>query len=190
MAERPSVEDRIGDATLSLLRSGGPRSVTIEAVAAASGVAKTTIYRRYRDRREVLSTALTRLVSPAPLDPQAGPPDRLRWLIKHAIETVEDGVGVGGVAAMLTDEDPEFTTLFRQILVEQRGHLKSVIDAGKADGSIRADIDSATLIDAIVGAYLAEHARGETLADDWQHRLFDLFWPAVQASEINVRRRL
>ena len=37
MAE--SVEDRISEATLHLLRSGGPLSVTVEAVAANSGVA-------------------------------------------------------------------------------------------------------------------------------------------------------
>jgi AcrR family transcriptional regulator len=180
MTQQRSVEDRIGDVTLRLLRRGGPRSVTVEAVAAASGVAKTTIYRRYRDRREVLSTALSRVASPTPLDPQAGPSDRLRWFIRHAVDTVEDGVGLGGVAAMLTDDDPEFTALFRQILVKQRGHLEAVIDAGKADGSLRADIDSATLIDAVVGAYIAEHARSGGLADGWENRLFELFWPAVQ----------
>jgi AcrR family transcriptional regulator len=180
MTPQRSVEDRIGDVTLRLLRRGGPRSVTVEAVAAASGVAKTTIYRRYRDRREVLSTALSRVASPTPLDPQAGPSDRLRWFIRHAVDTVEDGVGLGGVAAMLTDDDPEFTALFRQILVKQRGQLEVVIDAGKANGSLRADIDSATLIDAVVGAYIAEHARSGGLADGWENRLFELFWPAVQ----------
>ena len=183
MAQQRSVEDRIDESTLRLLRTNGPRSVTVEAVAAASGVAKTTIYRRYRDRRDVLSTALSRLASPAPLDPQTEPPDRLRWLIRHAVETVEDGVGLGGVAAMLTDEDPEFNALFRQILVEQRAHLASAIDASKADGSMRADIHSATLIDAVVGAYIAEHARSGSIANGWEERLFDLFWPAVQHTQ-------
>ena len=134
MAQQRSVPNRIDESTLRLLRTNGPRSVTVEGVAAASGVAKTTIYRRYRDRRDVLSTALSRLASPAPLDPQTEPPDRLRWLIRHAVETIEDGVGLGGVAAMLTDEDPEFNALFRQILVEQRAHLASAIDASKQTG--------------------------------------------------------
>lgn len=183
MAQQRSVEDRIDESTLRLLRTNGPRSVTVEGVAAASGVAKTTIYRRYRDRRDVLSTALSRLASPAPLDPQTEPPDRLRWLIRHAVETVEDGVGLGGVAAMLTDEDPEFNALFRQILVEQRAHLASAIDASKADGSMRTDIHSATLIDAVVGAYIAEHARSGSIANGWDERLFDLFWPAVRHTQ-------
>jgi AcrR family transcriptional regulator len=178
MAE--SVEQRISESTLHLLRAGGPRSVTVEAIAAASGVAKTTIYRRHRDRREVLATALSRLAAPVPLDLATAPPDRLRWLIQQAVATIEDGVGVGGVAAMLTGADPEFTDSFRSILVEQRGHLAAAIDASKADGSMRADVDSATLIDAVVGAYLAEYARNGRVTDDWESRLFDLFWPVIR----------
>src|SRR5262252_8594259 len=38
------------DATRELLSEGGVRALTVEAVAARSGVAKTTIYRRWRDK--------------------------------------------------------------------------------------------------------------------------------------------
>jgi len=108
--------------------------VTVEAVAARSGIAKTTIYRRYRDRRDMLSAALSRVTTPEPLAVHADAPDRLRWLIKEAVKTVEVGIGYGGLAALLTDEDPAFTKLFRRILAKQRAELGSVIDAGKAVG--------------------------------------------------------
>ena len=42
-----STDKKITAATLALLREGGPQRVSIEAVSAASGVAKTSIYRRY-----------------------------------------------------------------------------------------------------------------------------------------------
>jgi hypothetical protein len=58
--------------------------------------------------------------------------------------------------------------------------VEAVIDAGKADGSMRADLDGPTLIDAVVGAYIAECARTGTVADGWEARLFDLFWPVVK----------
>ncbi len=180
MAQPGSVDERISSAALQLLRTGGPRAVTMEAVAAASGVAKTTIYRRHRDRRDLLTTTLSSLATPAPLDPASEPPDRLRGLIDRTVEIVENGVGLGGVAAMLTDEDPEYSTLFRHILSDRRGHLTSVIDACKADGSMRGDVDAATLIDAIVGAYLVEYARSGDVAAGWSTRLFDLLWPAVR----------
>ena len=121
MAQQRSVENRIDESTLRFFNSHS--SVTVKGVAAASGVAKTTIYRRYRDGA-TFCRRRSRSPHQLPLDTADGhTPDRLRWLIRHAVETIEDGVGLGGVAAMLTDEDPEFNALFRQILVEQRRHL-------------------------------------------------------------------
>lgn len=181
MAQRRDVDDGITDATLALLRTRGPKSVTVEAVAARSGIAKTTIYRRHRDRRDMLSVALSRVTSPEPLGAQTAAPDRLRWLIREAVKTIEVGIGFGGFAAMLTDDDPDFTKLFRRILAKQRTELESVIEAAKADGSFRADIDGATLIDAIVGAVIAERARTGRVANGSETRLFDLFWPTVRA---------
>ncbi|OBG80376.1 RemM protein [Mycobacterium sp. E802] len=175
------VEAGIAESTLHLLRAAGPRAVTVEAVAAHSGIAKTTIYRRHPNRRDMLAGALSRLAAPSPLDADAAAPDRLRWLIAQAVGTIENGIGLGGLAALLTADDPEFTTLFRRILVEQRAALAGVIDAAKADGSMRDDIDAATLIDAVVGAYIAEYARTGAVEAGWEERLFDLFWPTVRA---------
>lgn len=46
---------------------------------------------------------------------------------------------------------------------------------------MRGDIDAETLIDAIVGTYIAERARKGHVGDGWEARLFALFWPAVRA---------
>jgi AcrR family transcriptional regulator len=180
MAPQHRVEDGIADSTLHLLRTGGPRAVTVEAVAGHSGIAKTTIYRRHPNRRDMLSSALSRVASPTPLDAGTGAADQLRWLIDHAVEAVECGIGLGGVAALLTEDDPEFTTVFRQILVEQRAKLSAVVETAKANGLMRNEIDTPTLIDAIVGAYIAAHSRTGRVADGWRQRLFELFWPAVR----------
>jgi AcrR family transcriptional regulator len=180
MQKRHEVDDAIADATLALMRAKGPRAVTVEAVTARSGVAKTTIYRRYRDRRDMLSVALAQMTAPEPLEAHADARDRLRWLIREAVKVIEAGIGIGGVAATLTDDDPEFTKLFRRILVKQRRELESVIGAAQTDGSFRRGVNGATLVDAIVGAYIAERSRTGRVAAGWESRLFDLFWPTVQ----------
>src|ERR1700709_1158143 len=127
LAQRHDVDDGITDATLALLRAKGPRAVTVEAGAARSGIAKTTIYRRHRHRRDMLSAALSRMTTPEPLAAQVEAPDRLRWLIREAVKTIEVGIGLGGFAALLTDDDPDFTKLFRRILADKRAGLDSVI---------------------------------------------------------------
>ncbi|MGB3486230.1 MAG: TetR/AcrR family transcriptional regulator C-terminal ligand-binding domain-containing protein [Mycobacterium sp.] len=180
MAGQRSVDDRLAATTLQLLRGRGPAATTVEAVAAASGIAKTTIYRRHRDRRDMLASALAGLDSPPLPVAHADGETRLRWVIANAVAVVQDGIGFGGLAALLTKGDPEFTALFQEILARQRAVLEAVINDGKADGSLRPDVDNATLIDAVVGAYIAENARRESVAHGWETRIFELLWPAVR----------
>ena len=54
-----SVDQRLQAAVLALLRDGGPGAVTMDRVAATSGVAKTTIYRRHPNRGELLTAVLS-----------------------------------------------------------------------------------------------------------------------------------
>lgn len=179
MAQQRNVDDDITKAAMDLLREKGPRSVTVEAVAARSGIAKTTIYRRHRDRREMLSLALSRVTAAEPPPPDAEMTTLLRWVIDQAVAAVKSGIGFGGFSALLTSDDPEFTSIFRRILVDQRAGLEAVIGAASADGALRGDLDPAALIDAIVGAYIAEMARTGRIENGWQERLFRLFAPIV-----------
>jgi AcrR family transcriptional regulator len=55
---RPSTDDKILRAALALLQEGGPSEVTIDAIAARSGSAKTTIYRRWPNLENLLVDAL------------------------------------------------------------------------------------------------------------------------------------
>ena len=55
---RPSTDEKILRATLELLQEGGPAEVTIDAIAARSGSAKTTIYRRWPNLENLLVDAL------------------------------------------------------------------------------------------------------------------------------------
>jgi AcrR family transcriptional regulator len=57
-SRRERSDQAILDATRELLAEAGVRGLTIEGVAARSGVAKTTIYRRWRDRDELALAAV------------------------------------------------------------------------------------------------------------------------------------
>ena len=165
-------------AVLDLLRTKGPRAVNVEAVAAHAGVAKTTIYRRYRDREEMTAAALSSLTSPPPPPDESAPQPVLQWLIEQSVNAIEAGIGVGGVAALLTDDDPAFTELIRALLVEHRAALTNEIANAAERANLRDDLDVETLLDCIVGAYLAERARRGTVEPGWTHRVLQTLWPA------------
>jgi AcrR family transcriptional regulator len=55
---RPSTDEQILRATLELLREGGPHEISMDAIAARSGSAKTTIYRRWPSLEGLIVDAL------------------------------------------------------------------------------------------------------------------------------------
>ena len=52
-----TTDRRISEAAVGLLREVGPHAVTVDGVAQRSGVARTTIYRRFADRQALLEAA-------------------------------------------------------------------------------------------------------------------------------------
>ncbi|MEW6020382.1 MAG: helix-turn-helix domain-containing protein, partial [Pseudomonadota bacterium] len=57
-------DEAILRAALKLMGEYGYRGTTMEAVAEAAGVGKSTVYRRFRSREELVSTAIARLTGP------------------------------------------------------------------------------------------------------------------------------
>ena len=63
---------RLLEAATTLLRSGGPSAVTVDAVIRASNVARATLYRHYPSGNDLLAAAFHALIPPAPVPPAEG----------------------------------------------------------------------------------------------------------------------
>ncbi len=178
---QPEVDARLKSAVLALLRSGGPGAVTVEAVSARSGIAKTTIYRRYANRAELLRVTLAEAVgNPDPL-PEGTVRDKIRTALERTWGQMADILGPGGLAAIVMDSDPEFTELFR---ATRRPYDEALADRIREDaraGLIRADVDAEAVVSLFVGAYLGELVRHGLVDDRWLDRCLDLMWAALVA---------
>ena len=73
-------------ASVAFFVAGGPRAVTVDAVSEASGVAKTTIYRHWRDRAHLLADTYRAClpVVPAP-DDSVSPEAALRDVVRSLV---------------------------------------------------------------------------------------------------------
>jgi TetR/AcrR family transcriptional regulator, regulator of autoinduction and epiphytic fitness len=80
----------IVDAASALLSEGGIRRVTIEAVTARSGVARSTLYRHFPNSGELLAAAFQELLPPL-RDPPAGetPRNRLLRLVRDQADQID-----------------------------------------------------------------------------------------------------
>ena len=74
-------ERAILDATVALYAERGMAGLSVEAVAARAGVAKTTIYRRWPSKEELVLAAVTAARGPAPEPPGASVRDDLLFLL-------------------------------------------------------------------------------------------------------------
>lgn len=171
-----SVDQRLHAAVLELLRVGGPAAITMDGVASASGVAKTSIYRRHANRGELLTAVLTQAIG-VPDGPREG---SVRDKIRAALERVWHQMGVvlgpGGLAAIVGNSDPEFTDLFRAALRPYVDVLVARIRDDVDAGVLRPDVDAEGVVSLMVGAYLGQLVLRGDVEPDWLDRSLEMLW--------------
>lgn len=176
---QPDLDQRLESAVLGLLREGGPSAVTVERVAARSGVAKTSIYRRHANRGELLTAVLENAIGSPSLPPQGGVRDKIRASLEQVWRQMGDILGPGGLAAILGDSDPEFTGLFRAALRPYDDALVTLIRADVRAGLLRPDVDADGVVSLLLGAYLGELVRRGSVAPEWLDRSLEMIWATL-----------
>ena len=145
------------DATRELLaEEGGVRELTIEAVAARSGVAKTTIYRRWRDKWELALDAAMIDVLPTFDDPVDVGDTRkeLITFVNSALRTLGSkpyGPAMQGLVSEVAT-DPQLGRVYREYVVDpRRRQIKAVIERGIERGDLRPDTDPRLVQELLIG---------------------------------------
>ena len=145
------------DATLQLLaRDGDVGSLTVEAVAARSGVAKTTIYRRWRDKWELALDAVMIDMLPR-LDEPVDVGDTRKELLTvinsvvKMLATPPYGQAMQALVSQIAT-DADLARVYREQVVEPRqAELTPVVKRGIARGDLRPDTDVRLIHELLVG---------------------------------------
>ena len=179
-----SVDEKIERTALEILRSKGPAAVTIEAVSLQSGVAKTTIYRRHDNRASLLRAIVYSSSNSTEVPLGLTAYELLRWFLGHARDTIENVVGRGTVAALLVNDDPEFTALLLDMVRTRSQPLRDALRARIAAGELREGLDVELLISLLLGTFMAESIRGKQTSENWADEVLGLLWPAISAENV------
>ncbi|HEX6712315.1 MAG TPA: helix-turn-helix domain-containing protein, partial [Thermoleophilaceae bacterium] len=119
-ARRARSDQAILEATRTLLDEHGVRRLTIEGVAERSGVAKTTIYRRYRDRDELALAVLIEDTENFRSPPNLGDTRKeLLAFVKEATEVILRGSVIQGIASEVAT-NPELGQIYREQIIDVR----------------------------------------------------------------------
>jgi len=178
----PAADRAITAATFRLLREEGYRGLSMEAVAAAAGVAKTTIYRRYPSKRDLVVAAMLAETSfPVP-PPEMPTREALTSLIRQAGRILIDGRAVRILGTFLAEEarEPELLETFRARLVEPRRAMGlAMLRAGVERGEIRPDANLDMITEMLLGSLLARYVSGRGVDDRWVEELTATIWSAI-----------
>lgn len=158
----PSLEDprvarsraAILAATAALLIEEGAGGVTIEGIAERSGVAKTTIYRHWRSRSQLIFDGFENMLSSHPSPPPPAPVrERLTSLLNGLIRGLTTSEWAPAMTALIDagDRDPEIRTLVHDFLVRRMAPCRQVLQDAIANGELVPALDIDVSVSTLAG---------------------------------------
>ena len=156
-----AVDEAILDATVDLLAEQGFLGLSIEAVAARAGVAKTTVYRRWPTKDELLMDAVACIKGSHPEPRGESVRDDLIDMLTRMRDAWFKG-RFGRLMARLAADGLERPELYREgrerFVAPRRASMRRVIERGIAEGRIRSGVNpdwvSSLLVAPIISAAL------------------------------------
>jgi AcrR family transcriptional regulator len=148
-----ALDDRILDQVVVLLGSRGYNGLNLDELAARSGVAKSTILRRWPSKAAVAAAGVERLaLLSVDIPDSGGLPGDLSALLHGARNTFARGPGQF-VARLLREagHHPEITDLLDAILHTRRQAYRRVLARATARGELDPSVDQELLIDMLIG---------------------------------------
>jgi AcrR family transcriptional regulator len=174
-------EAAILHAALILLVQDGLEGMTIEGIAAQAGVGKTTIYRRWSTREEVVAAALRTISAEIEIPDTGSTRDDLVAMMRELQRTMMNatvGAMIGRLAG-ITIKNPELKAIFwTNVLEPRRLALKHIVQRGRERGELRDELDVETALDMVVGTVLLKALSGnpdDVTDPDFPDRITDLF---------------
>lgn len=149
------IDREITSAALAVLSDLGFDRFSVEEVAVRAGVAKTTVYRRFPTRTDLIAGALARLNDDLPPAPAPGPVrDRLVAALAGIRSRVTRSIR-GRILLQAVSEglrDPGLAAIVHQrVLAPRRQLLQDIVDEAIAAGELRADLDPAAALAVLTG---------------------------------------
>jgi AcrR family transcriptional regulator len=144
-------EQAILAATLKLVAEHGVRGLTIEGVAAEAGVGKTTIYRRWQTKTELIIAAVSQLAPPAGSFPDTGSFASDLQFLAEGQRARAAGTGLLNIAPRVLAESADYPDLHQgfveRVIRPLRAVIAEIVRRGQDRGELRDDVDVEAVVD-------------------------------------------
>ena len=152
LSEDPRVvvtRTRVLEAAADLLVHRGFATTSIEAISAASGVAKSTIYRHWPSREALCIDAYRSVVQPQETPNTGETRADLVTLLARLAEGLENSPWARILPSLIdaAERDPEVAAFHRDLTRHRRVPMGTVLELGQQRGDIPGDVDLDYVID-------------------------------------------
>lgn len=166
-------------AAADLLLECGVGGFTVEAIVERSGVARSTIYRHWDTRRELLLATLDRLL-PAPRDPdvEGALRERLVALGEAHVRRLRNAPWAAALPMLLdaASRDPELAGVRERLVEENTGPTRRTLQLAIDRGELPTDTDVDEAIGQLAGPTVFRHLiTGQGTGPDYVRRNVELF---------------
>lgn len=144
-------------ATLELLTKVGFAAMSMDAIATRAGVGKTTIYRRYASKEELVADAIESIRSEIAIPDTGNLESDIDTLIQNAAQITLNPIGQQAVSMIISSalSNPQFAQIYwTKYLQPRRKAFAVVLERAKARNEIPADLDSDLIFDTMSGIML------------------------------------
>lgn len=184
--QRERTDSKIMRATLEIIIAQGIGAVNIESVARRSGVAKTTIYRRYANTDDLIRH-LTLTVAPS-LDFSALEPshESLRTVLRRIIDCFDEEFELKAIGVVLSSENAHLRNIAKSVIEPAAERFYDFLRRGMAIGAFRDGLDAPFLFQTVLGSMLAYKALGTSSAAphaDWAGNMTGLVWASIRPAQ-------
>ena len=140
-------------AALDLLADVGCGGLTMEAVAARAGVGKSTIYRQWPGKLDLIEDAIRTLKTNVTLPTGGTVRERVTALLVTVAAGMADSTWSSCLPAIIdaAERDPEILAIHRRVAGERRQVLVDLLAEGVEAGEIAADVDIGLLGECLIG---------------------------------------
>ena len=178
-------EEAILAATRELLIEVGVRGLTVEGVAAHAGVAKTTVYRRWKSKEELALAVLLDMVQIVPVPDLGNVRDELITFVNYAVrilgKTLMGRVMKGLISDFASNE--ELGAAFREQVISLRlAEVRRLLERANERGELRPDVDAVLVQELLIGPVYYRHLlSGGALDRRLAERIVDAVLPGIRS---------
>ncbi len=175
-------ERRILEVTVRLLAEEGYSRMSIDGVAAAAGVSKPTIYRRWPGKADLATAAICTIRLAEPEVSNGSTVGDLTAALQNFSRSLLRPNGMALVGTVLAEEGhtPELLALFRERLVmPRRTIIRGILERARRHRGLRPGVDLDASVSMLVGAFYARYLATSNVPSRFAQTIVETVWPGI-----------